>query len=720
VAILHREVEWLQGIDPRAPSDDRSEWVLGYVRGTDWNAPSDPGHSRYFPDVGIIARNFRPFLTKMSPFSADSAGVAFPAGQVFAVFDTGGAGRIAAGVFRSPGDTTNPITVDYPIIPAGADQSKRESWPVYRATCVPAGAHATIEYYDTFGTPTATTTIIPSATFTRNITQYLEPQTIDYDNDPTPYMVITWTGGFPITETVGTSILNNAIYVPVPTSLDAAYTARSAHDVERGGIFDLRQQADRRRVRAHPSPWGPAIPSGLAAAQQSEFWLSGVLKSNAWVPAGLNGQVYDITASIPAWPPAIPFGYPGPDPATSSVTTVGARAVTLDITCSGGGAESFLVKVKANGSYIHSASYSATSTGISIAPPALPAHGSTHVYELEVHTPSALVHWTNSIQARLRVSPRLDIPYPFALVGRDPDGTRLAAPGGYLPGQIADYVPAGAAVARLAAGVTTATVLSSFKPAADAWYQTKNGGVPVSGGSDDFGASDTKQIDRGRTNQPYYIGGAGDLSVYTPSPHSIASGGTDLTPTIGNWWEWGTVAFGGAGNWLVSILCKNVAMLKRGMVVEWSATESTVIHPGGQVIVETLDEGAGLTFVAGDITWAGSTNTPPGSPVVNAAYVVTATATGAWTGHEGEWAVWDDYQSAWLFFTPDRYSYLVNALGTDWTWFDGNAWKAKTDPILSIAVSTAGPTTWGLSLRQWSLERTITGSPTATVKWAAA
>lgn len=41
---------------------------------------------------------------------------------------------------------------------------------------------------------------------------------------------------------------------------------------------------------------------------------------------------------------------------------------------------------------------------------------------------------------------------------------------------------------------------------------------------------------------------------------------------------------------------------------------------------------------------------PPGSPANGAVYIPAATATGAWTGHEGKLAQW--YASAWHFLTP--------------------------------------------------------------------
>lgn len=721
MTILHREVEWLQGIDPRAIG--RTEWELGYIRVSDWSHPSAPGFSRYTNTPGIVGSHWRPFLTQLVPFGADAAGVTFDTDQLYACF-YGGAGSGSPVIYadgRTPGDTRNPLTFDYPYLVPTTDQSKRESWVVYRASNVPAGASVTFKFYNSLGNPTLANYTIASAAYTRNLCQYLPAQTIDYGNDPNPYMVVTWSGGVPLWEDVRLSIFCAAAhYVPVPATLDAAYTARTAHDVERGGIFADRQHADRRRTRATPQPWEPSIPSGLAAFDQSEFWLSGVLKSNSWLPVGINGQIYRLSAGVPSWPNDGRPPYSLTDPQVVSSSYVGMRSILLDINYTHvTGLAAFKVEVLVDGVIQSTGTYSSSSTGNVVSVPALPTPGTMQTVTLKVYAPTGMSgHWDDALTASLRMSPRIDIPYPFPVVGREQTGARLTAPGGYLPSALTDYVPSGANVSRLAAGVTSATAKSSFKPGADAWYQTKNGGgTLISGGSDDFGAADLRQIDRGRTSQPYYIAGAGNLSVYTPSPHAIASGGTDLTPTVGNWWEWGTIAFGGAGSWLVSVLCKNKEMLKRGIVAEWSATESTVIHPDGQAIFETLDEGASL---GATIVWAGSGTTPPGSPVIGDAWVILATATGAWTGHEGQWALWDGIVADWIFFTPDRGSYLINAAGTDWTWFDGVTWKAKTDPVMTIPVTTSGALTWGLSLRQFSLERAVTTDPNATVKWAAA
>jgi len=64
--------------------------------------------------------------------------------------------------------------------------------------------------------------------------------------------------------------------------------------------------------------------------------------------------------------------------------------------------------------------------------------------------------------------------------------------------------------------------------------------------------------------------------------------------------------------------------------------------------------------------------TPPGSPAEGVRYIVAASPTGAWTGHAGEIAAWQD--AAWAFYAPaEGWTAWVadeNALLA----FDGAAW----------------------------------------------
>lgn len=45
-------------------------------------------------------------------------------------------------------------------------------------------------------------------------------------------------------------------------------------------------------------------------------------------------------------------------------------------------------------------------------------------------------------------------------------------------------------------------------------------------------------------------------------------------------------------------------------------------------------------------------STPPGSPSDGDGYIVGATPTGGWSGHEDHIAIWDSPTAAWVFITP--------------------------------------------------------------------
>ena len=66
------------------------------------------------------------------------------------------------------------------------------------------------------------------------------------------------------------------------------------------------------------------------------------------------------------------------------------------------------------------------------------------------------------------------------------------------------------------------------------------------------------------------------------------------------------------------------------------------------------------------------TNTPPGSPTNGACYIVTATATGDWAGHENDIA---QYKStAWEFYTPSEgWKTYVRDENLQY-YFNGSAW----------------------------------------------
>ncbi len=70
---------------------------------------------------------------------------------------------------------------------------------------------------------------------------------------------------------------------------------------------------------------------------------------------------------------------------------------------------------------------------------------------------------------------------------------------------------------------------------------------------------------------------------------------------------------------------------------------------------------------------------PPGSPSDFDVYIVAGTATGAWAGHEGELAVWDDEEEAWVFYEPAAGWLAVIIDESRLAMYTGSAWTSGTD-----------------------------------------
>lgn len=73
--------------------------------------------------------------------------------------------------------------------------------------------------------------------------------------------------------------------------------------------------------------------------------------------------------------------------------------------------------------------------------------------------------------------------------------------------------------------------------------------------------------------------------------------------------------------------------------------------------------------------------TPPGSPSDRVAYIVTATATGAWAGQENKIAEYDADAAAWLFLTPRSGDHVWDVGAGYIKYYTGSAWaRAVPDP----------------------------------------
>lgn len=83
-------------------------------------------------------------------------------------------------------------------------------------------------------------------------------------------------------------------------------------------------------------------------------------------------------------------------------------------------------------------------------------------------------------------------------------------------------------------------------------------------------------------------------------------------------------------------------------------------------------------------------NAPPGSPADEALYIVTATATGAWTGKENQLAYWLTTAGAWQYIVP-REGFLVHVNDESaYYTYNGSSWAIFTGTGMSNPMTTAG------------------------------
>lgn len=127
-----------------------------------------------------------------------------------------------------------------------------------------------------------------------------------------------------------------------------------------------------------------------------------------------------------------------------------------------------------------------------------------------------------------------------------------------------------------------------------------------------------------------------------------------------------------------------------GLYEGWAVNEDGW-GPGMNENLRRLD-----LFVAARVLEMG-VNTPPGSPDDGDAYVVGASPTGAWVGHEGEVARWWETGAVWEFITPlegwqvydDDTATYYKFTGSAWTGtqvFDAYCFALSTPPANAILV----------------------------------
>lgn len=100
----------------------------------------------------------------------------------------------------------------------------------------------------------------------------------------------------------------------------------------------------------------------------------------------------------------------------------------------------------------------------------------------------------------------------------------------------------------------------------------------------------------------------------------------------------------------------------------------TQIDPAAHTKLNTLafwmlaQLGGGFKVVDNDLT------APPGSPTTGAVYIIAASATGAWSGKDGQFAGWDGTQ--WLYLAPTEGDQARVLDENTNVVYDGSAWGA--------------------------------------------
>jgi hypothetical protein len=113
------------------------------------------------------------------------------------------------------------------------------------------------------------------------------------------------------------------------------------------------------------------------------------------------------------------------------------------------------------------------------------------------------------------------------------------------------------------------------------------------------------------------------------------------------------------------------------------------------------------TLIQASIITAGF-SAPPASPADGDAYIVSATATGAWTGQEKNIAVWSTQQPTpgWQFFTPKAGWLVWDITGQGARQFFGGVWSDPAEIPISQTINGGGSSPTALTLESVSLAGT--------------
>lgn len=147
-----------------------------------------------------------------------------------------------------------------------------------------------------------------------------------------------------------------------------------------------------------------------------------------------------------------------------------------------------------------------------------------------------------------------------------------------------------------------------------------------------------------------------------------------------------------------------------GLVRGYSAHESGWGVDGYNPGFDLLDAVTFLSVISASIA------TPPGSPTAGDRYVVAASATGAWSGHEKDLAIYRE--GAWAFYTPKLSWKAFNQATNAYIRFDGTNWISDLRIVTLTASSSATLDFTGLSGESWRLVgRLLVPATSTAVPW---
>jgi hypothetical protein len=747
MADLPAVLQYRSGPDPRART--HAERLMGRLAsadlevepGTSWIFGVDAVDPFYQIPVGV---RLKPFVVPVAdmPYSVDDNDEPFPAGTMFVCTSIRKDGTYPRQITFGSGFVETQIGISCPL------PKRKQRW-VYVAYGIPPGSSGTITFQIGPGGSPISQIFVDGADGPACVIPMGE-----YDGFPDPtftsdmvQVTADWAPGRPVFQRLLEHPLGAAYYIAVPDTLPADYTSymgsQFAQSVNANDGTGGRNLDTGRRLRS----WGmKSVDLAGLVGDTLGLWIGNELKRCTWEPVALNQDLQSVTSAFsPDIDVFIPFPFPGmhitidvPPPSDVTMQGPGWRRVRFKATASGtavGRDFRFTITRSDTGGvtvigYTETQLLAGVDDDIGVFVPSTldPLTLTLHVDD----QPSG--YFGISVAFGIYGSPRCDIPLPYPAGG--PDGS--IAPPGYWAGALEDPVNA-SPCDRLDVGVTSYTpsgfAVVGFRPSANGWYKVTQAGVARQQvGEDEFILSDVSNsyqaAARGHTGRYFYafVTAAALLQAFTPSFSAIASGGTSIATTQGGtgagagagWWGFGIIILPAAGTYEITVKIVDDEQLARGVVFEWSTTDSLVVDTDGRAVWESwrILAASAAGDDAANTGPATILSTPPLGPTVHQVWIVGPSATGAWEGHDDDVAHWNDALGVWQFRTPQRDQWIGDVASGHF--YDGKQWRPFTDPVIKRRITVDAATTVHCSLSAYSTEFASSSSaPHAKVGWAA-